>query len=373
MRVDSWEKFGIFYATEDKGGGGKEEEEKKEEETPVVEGEEKKVEEKEEEEEEETTLEEDATELEKQDKETQKTIEKDKKEAKEDIADLLGLSNDEKKAKEEEDKVEDKGDEKEVKEEKKEEGEEKKEEKVEGKEEEKKEDEDPLLTELGRLTDQIAGIEKVPEKPEAKAKEGEEKPKEKPEQVKAEEDVIQPLTTPVDLEDKQYVTTEMFKESFDETDRKQLNTIINAVVKHTRETTRQQTLQDAMKIFPGMMDYKMQGYMAAQEFWTRNTDLKTFCDKHSKVKTYVQYRSTEIQRLNPNFTLQEVFNATEKEVKELLKGRLKSEAPADSGNEKGTTPGLVRKPGAGRKTPAAKPKKPNSEQAQILELMDFDK
>ena len=167
----------------------------------------------------------------------------------------------------------------------------------------------------------------------------------------------------------------MFKESFDDTDRKQLNTIINVVVKQVREDTRNQTMQDAMKIFPKMMDYKMQGYMAAQEFWVNNNDLKQFCEKYPKIKQYVQYRSTEIQRQNPNHTLSQVFKETEKEVRELLKDRLtKMKAQADSDGEGAKQkPGLVRKPGAGRKTPAAKLKRNSSEQEQILELINYDK
>ena len=150
---------------------------------------------------------------------------------------------------------------------------------------------------------------------------------------------------------------------------------MNHAVKGALVSARSQGMQDAMKIFPGMMDYKMQGYMAAQEFWNKNTDLKQFCDKFPKVKQYVQYRSTEIQRLNPNHTLGEVFKETEKEVRELLKDRLtKAKAQADSDGVQGVgKPGLVRKPGAGRKAPPAKLKKDTSEQGQILELMNYDK
>ena len=340
-----------------------------------VEKEEVVVEEEEQQEEEETSLEEDANALRnrEEDEINQKAIDEGDKQAQEDIADLLDLSDDEKKKAEEEEKeekVEDKDKEEESKEEKKEEVEEKKEEI-----EEKKEEEDPLLAELGRLTALATGGE-VPPKEKPKGEEEEKKEEEKPVEAKqqADEELVKALTTPVELEDQQYVSNEMFKENFDDTDRKQLNTIINQVVKKVREDTRNQTMQDAMKIFPGMMDYKMQGFMAAQEFWNRNPDLKSFCEKNPQVKQYVQFRSTEIQKQNPNATLSEVFTTTEKEVRGLLKGRLekmKKQADSDK-DQKVTKPGLVRKPGASRTTPVPVLKKDASEKEQIMELINFD-
>ena len=92
-------------------------------------------------------------------------------------------------------------------------------------------------------------------------------------------------------------------------------------------------------------------------------------------KQYVQYRSTEIQRLNPNYTLAEVFQTTEKEVRELLKDRLaklKEQADSDGDKGKSNKPGLVRKPGASRKTPAAQPKKGMSEQEEIADLINYE-
>jgi len=353
---DTWR----FYAEPDKSKGAPAEEDAVVEEKEVVDEEAEEVEE-----EPETTLEEDANALRnrEEDEINQKAIDEGDEQAKEDIADLLSLNDDEKKAAEEEQK-EEKVEDKSVKED----GKEEKEEEV----EEKEEEEDPLLAELGRLTAIATGAEVAPT-PKPKGEEKEETPVVDTKQ-QVDDELIKAMTTPVEMEDVQYVTSEMYKETLDDTDRKQLNTTLNQVVKRVREDTRNQTMQDAMKVFPAMMDYKMQGFLAAQEFWNRNPDIKTFCDKYPQVKQYVQFRSTEIQRQNPNAPLSEVFTKTEKEVRTILKGRLdRLKAQADSeGGSVARTPGLVRKPGASRKTPVPTTRKNKTEQEEIMELMNFD-
>jgi hypothetical protein len=305
---------------------------------------------------------------ERQEKEDAAVKEQDDK-TKDEIAEMLDLKPEEKKEEKDEEVKEEV-----VEEEVKEKAEE---EKVEEKGEvEEKEEEDPLLTELGRLTDLIAKAEKgVPtEKPEEKKeeKEEEEKKEEKPAATEEQSKLMEDLRTPVDTQQVEYFNKDMFKESLEEGEVKSMNEVMNKVVEKVRTDTRRQTLQDAMKIFPSMIDYKVQGYMAAQQFWQNNRDLKQLTDNHPKVKSYVEYRATEIQRMNPNWTLGQVYQETEKEVRDLLKDRLtKFRGEEEESTESGKRPALSRKPGAGRKAPVKKPVKPDSEQAEILEMIEF--
>ncbi len=168
----------------------------------------------------------------------------------------------------------------------------------------------------------------------------------------------------------------MFKESLNETDIKQLNTVMNMVVKKVREEARQQAVQDTMKIYPAMIDYRVKGAIAARDFWQRNPALKAYCEKYPQIHKYVKFRTSEIQKQNPNFTLEQVFNQTEKEVKNLLKGRLKDEPAGDSNNGGGKkkNASLVTRPGGGRKNTVPKPKGgEKSEQEQIAELINLDR
>lgn len=343
----SWRDSMRFYDEADSGGGGK------------------------------TTQESDEEAKRKQEEEDA-AVEEQEEATKEDIKDMLDIKpEEEEEEKVEEEEVKEEEAEEETKEEVKEEEEkveEKEEEKAEEEKEEKEEEEkeDPLLAELGRLTDLIAKSERAPEKPKAEEKVEEEKKEEKKEEPESE--LMKDLRTPVDIQETEYFKPEMFKESLDEDEVKVLNTVMNQVVEKVRTDTRRQTLQDAMKIFPSMMDYKVQGYVAAQQFWQNNRDLKQMCDKHPKVQTYVEYRATEIQRQNPNWTLGQVYQETEKEVRDLLKDRLsKFKGDQADSSETEKKPALSRKPGAGRKAVSQKATKPTDEQAEILELIEFSK
>ena len=325
-------------------------------------------------------------EAQKRQEEQDKAVEEQDEQTKDDIKDLLDIKPDEVEEEEEtqeeekpteaeeseEEAVEEETKEEEVKEEEKEEVVEEKEEGVEEEEEEEKEEElDPLLAELGRLTDLISQTERAPVKPKVEEKKEEKKEEEKKE---PQSDLMRDLRTPVDTAPVTFFKPEDFKDSLDSKEVGILNNVINQVVEKVRAETRRQTLQDAMKIFPSMMDYKVQGYIAAQQFWQNNGDLKKLCDKYPKVQQYVEYRATEVQRQNPNWTLGQVYQETEKEVRELLKDRLsKFQGEGTEPTGTGKKPALPRKPGAGRKTVTQKVAKPTDEQAEILELIEFTK
>ena len=218
------------------------------------------------------------------------------------------------------------------------------------------EPEDKLLVELAKIMAVI-------NPPKDKSVEGEEKLEE--EVVAEEVDYSSEVPDVVN-----YFTSEQAKELFDDEQVALLNTIINQVRKDTISHTRNATLKDGMRVFPQMMDYKTQGYIAAQEFWAANPDIKKITEEKEQVKQYVNFKATEIQRAHPDWTLGQVYRETEKEVREILGERLNKYQPSDDPDKKVRKPSFAKEPGGARKV--VTPKTTTTQQSEIKELMDFD-
>lgn len=71
-----------------------------------------------------------------------------------------------------------------------------------------------------------------------------------------------------------------------------------------------------------VINQTVQNYLAAQEFWTRNKDLKP-------IQAVVAKKATEIASKNPNMTTADVFKETEKEIREVLRVLRKEEKTED--------------------------------------------
>ena len=296
---------------------------------------------------------------------TEKVVKEDAVQERKDINELLDISPPES----EEEKKEEEGEEEQEEQEEEEDKEEdqKEEEEKEKKDEEDKED-DPLLKKLGELSEQVSSLEKPQEFKK-------EESKEEKEEEKGEEDSsmteIKALLQPVDEKEVDYINVETFKGSFDEKEVSAMNKVLNSIVKKARVEARQVALQDAMKVFPKMIDFKVEGHLAAQEFWSRNQGLSKLCEKYPKVELFVKNTATTIQKGNPEMGLKAVYKQTEKEVKELLKERLEKYEPKPEELKDKRKPAFPSKPAHGRKTPVKKVSKPTSEQEEIKELMDL--
>lgn len=335
-------------------------EDKKEVEEEVVE---EKEEEKRKEEKEEEVVEEEVelTELEQLQELTEKKIKSDKKEVQADIGELLEIKPEEK----EEEKKEEEEKEEKKEEEKKEEEEEDKEEEKEGEEEEKKEEkkekeekeevveDDKLIKELARLSKMATGHEEeIQKKPEEKEEKEEVKEEKKEEEKGKTLDIYTDFLKPIEVKEVDYITKDTMGDTFDEADVKNMNKVLNKVVSESNKQGRRVAMQDVFRLIPQIVDSRVKGHLAAMEFWNKNEDLKTLADKHPGLRDYVEIKSNEVQDANPKFTLGQVFNTVEKEVRALLGDRLKGtkEEQADSKEKKGTKR-IPRKPGSSRRIP----------------------
>ena len=292
----------------------------------------------------------------------------------------MGITPEEKeKGKEKEEEEEKKGEEEEVKEEKKEEvKEEKKEEEKEEKEEDEKEvekeekekeDDDPLLKELSRLSTLATGHEaELQVKPEEEKEEKEvEKELKKEEKV----DTISDFLKPVEIKDVNFIEKDTMGDTFDEKDVGVMNKVLNTVVKEVTKKARQTAMQDAFRLLPQLIDVRVKGIVAAQEFWRKNSDLEDLAKKHPGLKNYVELKSDEVQKANPKATIGQVYNTVEKEVRALLGDRLKGskEETVDSKGKK-VIKRIPQKPLTSRRTPVKKVKTQSGSQGeQMGELM----
>lgn len=281
------------------------------------------------------------------------------KDQQDDVADLLGITKEEVVETKEETKEE-------VKEEITEP--EAKEEEVVEEVQEGEEEEDPLLAELGKLSQQLADFGKGETKP-VDTKSVEEPKEEKKVETKQETLDITPGVV------KEYLSKEQFGETFNDEERTQFNTVLSRLRDELIKDVRNVALQDGMDIFPQMINYRLQGYIAAQEFWQTNPDLKGFVDDNSKynAKQFVLNKATEIQKTNPEWSLGQVYKQTAEEVRKLLGNRL--DKYAQTGQEpKVRKPALPRKPGSARRlaTPNNSRKLENQEEAAFNDLLDFD-
>jgi len=102
-----------------------------------------------------------------------------------------------------------------------------------------------------------------------------------------------------------------------------------------------------------MINFRLQGYIAANEFWANNPDLEAFVQDNEKynAKKFVMKKATEIQRANPEFNLAQVYEKTNKEVRGLFGNRIDKykDAGADSKVRRGKKPALPKKPSHARK------------------------
>lgn len=310
-----------------------------------------------------------------------------------DISDLLGIKKEDKKEETDEEEKEDttKKEKKEAKkvEEKEEEesessgdeteeGTEKEEEaseeeasdKDEGKEED---DEDPLLAELAKLNKTISDMEQGVKPKEEKEEGKEEKPETK--QEKKEETPPEP----VDLgKAKDWVPKDFLKDTLDDNERGALNNLLNQVRKDMINEMRNIAIQDSMEVFVPQINYRLQGFLAGQTFWNSNPDIKAFVDANTKynAKQIVLNKANEIQRAEPDLSLDKVYAKTAEVMRTILGSRLdayKDVSTTDS-TEKGkkTGPKIPRKPGLTRKTTQTKKQetKLSQEDAAFKDLLE---
>jgi len=294
------------------------------------------------------------------------------------INEVLGIEPVEKKEEpvEQVEETEEKPEEKPVEEKPKEKPEEKKEEPV-AKEEEVSEEEtveedadvksNKLIEEIERLTSILTGDaqQKVEEKPVEEAKEQKPKEQEAPESF-AKEIFSQKV------EIGNFVKPEMFKETFSDDDRTELNTVITSAVNESIKAVRQQALSDALKVLAPLMDYKIRGHLAAQEFWQRNDDLAGLVKERPKLKRYVELRSAQIQKEHPKFDINEVLSNTEKEVRDLFKDILPKYQSQEESNTTKKAPVFVKRPGTVKRVAPMKKADSNDQAGQISELLDFN-
>ncbi len=239
--------------------------------------------------------------------------------------------------------------------------------------EEKVEEVDPLLIELVKMSETISNFEKgIQVEPPKK----DEKEEGKVEKAPAEEkELVDLIKTPVNTEDIVYLKPEDFKESLNAEEVTILNTTVNKAVAEARASATQQAIQSAMKIFPAMIDYKIQGFMAATEFMNINPDIKKMADQVPQIKSFIQTKAAQIQKANPNKTLVEVYKQTEKEVRQIIGeerlAKFKTAAGSDP-SKIGGKPALPRKPGGGKK-PVKKQTKETPQQAAFSDLIDFQR
>ncbi len=298
----------------------------------------------------------------------QKAIDAKKGKEKEGIAGLLDLPAEEEKKEEkpegkkeekEEEKPEEKGEEKE---------EEKKEEEKE--EEEKEEEVDPLIAEIARVSALARGHEaEIQAEPEKGEKE------EKKEEVKKEEVKYEDVFKPIDTKAVEFIKKDTMGDTFDEKDVGAMNTVLNSVVKQVMEKARTQAIQDVLKYMPGVIDNRVKGHLGAMEFWRKNPELEKLSVKNPGLKDYVAILTDKIQAKNPKFTLGQVYNQAEKEVRATLGNRLKGdkEEKVDSKEKKKEVKRIPRKPGSSRPIPIidTRSTEKKSQQDQMGDLSNF--
>lgn len=294
--------------------------------------------------------------------------------------------------KEEEEKEEKKGEEKEEKEKeakKEEEKEEEKEEKEEKKEEEKeeeeeegkedKEEEDKTLKELDRLAGLLGKDEKGEKKEEDKEKKKpEEKEEEKEEEKKGDsfDDFVKGVLTHPDFKEQEFVKAEDFQDTLGVSEVAKLNEIVNKAVVTAITESRKQALKDGMEVFPRSLDGRMRGLISANNFWRDNPDIGLLCKKYPNFRNLVSRTSDDIQKRNPKYTLDQVFEKTAKEVRGTLgEERMKkfSSVEADSsGNGKKEKVSFAKKP-TNANVRAKKTVEAPTEQDEINELIEFSR
>lgn len=303
----------------------------------------------------------------------QQAVDAKKKKEAGSIAEALDLPAEEEKEKEEEveeekEEVEEKEKEEKKEDEKEEETEE--EEKEDEKEGEEKEEESALLAEIARVSALAAGheTELQKEKPE---KEGEEKEGKKEEKKNEYETFMHP----VDTKEVEFIKKDTMGETFDAKDVTSMNKVLNKVFNEVRKQTRQIAMQDAFRIIPQIVDQRVEGHLAAMEYWRKNPELEKLAnqEKYAGLKDYVAIKADEAQKKNPKFTLGQVYNQVDKEVRAVFGDRLKGskEDQVDSEGKKGLKR-LPLKPGAtrSRKIPEIdrRPIKLKSQQDQMTAL-----
>ncbi len=290
----------------------------------------------------------------------QKAVDEKKGKDKGTVAEILDLPAPDKGEEKVEEKVEEKKEEKaEAKEEKKEE-----EKKEEGKEEE--EVIDPLLAEVSRVSLLAAGHET--------AIQGEpEKKEEVKEEVKKDPtDLMAPTAT----KDIDYIGKETMGDTFEEKDVTSMNAVLNKVVKEGNKRARTQAFQDVLKVVPQIVNNIVKGHMAALEYWRKNPELERLANKkeYEGLRNFVAIKANEAQSKNPKFTLGQVYNQVDKEVRLIFGDRLKKKevGKVDSEEKKKEVKKIPRKPGSTRPIPIVVDKsKGKSQQDQMGNLSEF--
>ena len=255
---------------------------------------------------------------------------------------------------------------------------------VEGeKEEGEEEKEDTLFNELKNLSKLIADDEKSLL---GKSMVGEEKAEDSPkEEVKEEkkEEKIEPVTSFIEsvlkdpgYKDQDFAVLDQFKGTFEEGEIKQLNSIMNKVVRTAIQEARKASLKDGMEVYPRTLDSRIKGAVAARDFWAKNPEIANLCKKEPDFKKYISRVSSDLQVKNPNMSFDEIFEQTSKHVRKVLgEERMKKFAAKDvqegpGGNGEGK-PSFAQGPTHAGSMTNRSPKVPDTdERSEILELIN---
>jgi hypothetical protein len=215
-----------------------------------------------------------------------------------------------------------------------------------------------LLSELARLSSLLTPKSSEPNKevevPEEKKTEEKVKPEVKPE--------LKPTSETLEFFD-----PKAFSDLLEEKDVNTLKGAFTKVLETAVLQSRKAALQDVMGVIPQMIQYTVQGALAAQAFWGENPQLKKLVSEQPGLKQYVEYRASEIEKQEPGLNLGQVYGKLRTELQGLLKPYL-----TESEGSKLKAPALARAPGAKRAT-ADVGGNLSATQKQILELMNLSK
>ena len=250
------------------------------------------------------------------------------------------------------------------------------------KKEVKKPKEDPLISELERLSTFISEDEKSllgkqdisVEKPEEKGGEKEEKKEEKKEIPKESsfDTFVKDVLTPKPLEGQEFVKADDFKGSLEPEDVQKINSAFNNVIQVAVQEGRKQAIRDGMEVFPKVLSNQIRRMIAANDFWRDNSDIRKLCNAHPKLRTYVNRVATDIQTKNPDATLSEIFDKTAMEVRKVLgKERMSQFEGGEVDSSRRKKPAFASKPTrSGHRKPTEKAKVPE-EAEEIQELIEW--